>query len=65
MKLQLNGIAIDTDVTTLATLLDEQGFAEAKVATAVNGQFVPEALRNAQILDEGDLIEVLAPMQGG
>lgn len=65
MKLQLNGIAIDTDVTTLATLLDEQGFAEAKVATAVNGQFVPEALRTAQILDEGDLIEVLAPMQGG
>ncbi|MEM5501311.1 sulfur carrier protein ThiS [Ahrensia kielensis] len=65
MKLQLNGIAIDTDVTTLAALLDEQGFAEAKVATAVNGQFVPEALRTAQILDEGDLIEVLAPMQGG
>lgn len=65
MKLQLNGIAIDTDVTTLAALLDEQGFAEAKVATAVNGQFVPEALRSDQTLDEGDLIEVLAPMQGG
>jgi sulfur carrier protein len=65
MKLQLNGEAIETDAKTLVALLAEQGFGEAKVATAVNGQFVPATLRETQSLNENDLIEVLAPMQGG
>jgi sulfur carrier protein len=65
MKLQLNGEAIETDAKTLVALLEEQGFGEAKVATAVNGQFVPATLRETQPLNENDLIEVLAPMQGG
>lgn len=65
MKLQLNGEAIETDAETLVALLEEQGFSDAKVATAVNGQFVPTALRETQSLNENDLIEVLAPMQGG
>jgi sulfur carrier protein len=65
MKLQLNGEAIETDAKTLVALLEEQGFGDAKVATAVNGQFVPETLRETQSLNENDLIEVLAPMQGG
>ncbi|KPB00896.1 sulfur carrier protein ThiS [Ahrensia marina] len=65
MKLQLNGEAIETDANTLVALLEEQGFGDAKVATAVNGQFVPATLRETQSLNENDLIEVLAPMQGG
>lgn len=65
MKLQLNGTAIETNAATLAALLDDEGFGDAKVATAVNGQFVPETLRKEQAINEGDLIEVLAPMQGG
>jgi sulfur carrier protein len=65
MKLQLNGASIDAQVTTLAELLVAEGFGGAKVATAVNGTFVPALIRADQILNAGDAIEVLAPMQGG
>ena len=65
MKLQLNGAPIEVQVTTLADLLDAEGFGEAKVATAVNGAFVPAAARAGQQLSDGDSVEVLAPMQGG
>ena len=65
MKLLLNGEPITTEVATLDAVLIENGYAEATVATAVNGEFVPATLRAAHTLSEGDQIEVLAPMQGG
>ena len=65
MKLQLNGASIDAQVTTLAELLVAEGSGGAKVASAVNGTFVPALARADQILNVGDAIEVLAPMQGG
>lgn len=65
MKLQLNGASIDAQATTLADLLIAEGFGDAKVATAVNGTFVPVPARADHILSAGDAIEVLAPMQGG
>ena len=37
----------------------------AVVATALNGEFVASAARDAVALSEGDQVEVLAPMQGG
>ena len=65
MKIQLNGAPVDAQVTTLADLLEVEGFGGAKVATAVNSAFVPVAARADHALNEGDSIEVLAPMQGG
>ncbi len=65
MKLQLNGEPITTEAATLDAVLTENGYAEATVATAVNGDFVPANLRASHTLTEGDQIEVLAPMQGG
>lgn len=65
MKLQLNGAMITAQVSTLADLLEVEGFGGAKVATAVNGAFVPAAERSDKSLKAGDSIEVLAPMQGG
>ncbi len=65
MKLQLNGDAITAQVETLADLLADQGLETAKVATAVNGTFVPATLRAGHILQDGDSVEILAPMQGG
>ncbi|MFY0679366.1 MAG: sulfur carrier protein ThiS [Thalassovita sp.] len=65
MKLQLNGESLEAEVRTLADLLEDQGFGGAKVATAVNGDFVPAGLRAQHLLSAGDVIEVLAPMQGG
>jgi sulfur carrier protein len=65
MKLQLNGAPINSQAATLADLLVAEGFADAKVATAVNGTFVPALARSDHFLTAGDTIEVLAPMQGG
>lgn len=65
MKLLLNGAPVDAQITTLAEFLLVNGFADAKIATAVNGTFVPAPTRAAHVLHSGDTIEVLAPMQGG
>lgn len=65
MRLQLNGTPLTAEVATLADLLAARGYGDAKVATAVNGTFVPAPLRADHALAEGDSIEVLAPMQGG
>lgn len=65
MKLQLNGTEVETEATTLSALLDAEGYGTSKVATAVNGAFVPASMRAEQALSDGDRVEVLAPMQGG
>ena len=65
MRLQLNGTPVDAEVATLADLLVAQGYGDAKIATAVNGTFVPASLRADHALADGDSVEVLAPMQGG
>ena len=53
------------DATTVADALSELGWGEARVATALNGDFLPAASRPTQALRDGDRLEVLAPMQGG
>ena len=50
---------------TLASMLQLCGYGDATVATAVNGQFVAVRERTATCLQDGDRVEVLAPMQGG
>ena len=65
MRIRLNGEEHEVEAATLAEALDALGYAGAKVATAVNEGFVPEAARAATPISEGDRIEVLAPMQGG
>lgn len=65
MTLLLNGAPQEIVATTLAEALAELGYAGRIVATAVNGDFVPARNRAATALNEGDRIEVVAPMQGG
>ena len=65
MKLTVNGEDRDIDASTLAAALAALDYADAKVATAVNGEFVPARLREGMRLNEGDRIEVVAPRQGG
>ena len=56
---------MEVRATTLEELLHERGLGDAKVAAAVNEVFVPASERSARALEEGDRVEVLAPMQGG
>ena len=65
MKIVLNGEARELSPCSLAAALPTLGFADAIVATAVNGEFVPGTRRAAVHLKDGDHLEVLAPMQGG
>jgi sulfur carrier protein len=65
MRVLVNGDWRDTGAVDLAGALVELGYAQAVVATALNGEFVPATSRSGARLTEGDRIEVLAPMQGG
>ncbi len=49
----------------IATLLNREGFADKKVAVALNGYFVPKAAHASTKLNNNDSIEIVAPMQGG
>lgn len=65
LMLVVNGEAREVRGATLAGLLDELGYGGQKVATALNGEFVPVRLRAATRLAQGDEVEVVAPRQGG
>ena len=64
MKILLNGEPDEIKAKTLDALLAERGFS-GRVATAVNENFIPAPMRPDHELNEGDRVEVLAPMQGG
>ncbi len=61
----VNGEIAETDASTLAALVASLGFAEAQVATAVNGAFVARGQRAVTPLGDGDKVEIVAPRQGG
>lgn len=65
MKIIVNGEAREVAGPDLAAALEELGYGEVVVATAINEGFVPVAARVGRRLSDGDVIEVLAPMQGG
>ncbi len=65
MRILVNGASREIGAADLGGALEELGYGGAVVATAINGEFVPAAERQAARLADGDRIEVLAPMQGG
>jgi sulfur carrier protein len=64
MQITVNGTATEVRAQTLADALEELGYGDAKVATAVNDSFVPATVRDFH-LSPGDRIEIVAPRQGG
>ncbi len=65
MTIVLNGEKVETQSALLNEVLAELGYGDAKVATAINEEFVPETMRGDVVLSDGDRLEILAPMQGG
>ena len=65
LALVVNGERVVVRASALAQLLEELGYAGRKVATAVNGDFIPEKAREATRLAADDTIEIVAPRQGG
>jgi sulfur carrier protein len=65
LKIVVNGEDKETRAKTLAELCAALGLADAKVATAVNGDFVPASAREAHALAQNDKVEIVSPRQGG
>ena len=65
MKLTINGERRELDAATVAEALAALEMGDARVATALNGDFVPAAARADTTLSPGDALEIVAPMQGG
>jgi len=65
MRILLNGAWREIAGVELATALEELGYGERVVATAVNDEFVAASARARTTLAEGDRVEVLTPTQGG
>jgi sulfur carrier protein len=65
LQILLNGESVATDARNLDELCVKLGFAEARVATAVNGSFVAAAKRGQTPLAPKDEVEIVAPRQGG
>ena len=65
MRILVNGEPREIAAATLQAALAELGYGETRVATAVDGDFVPAARRSACALDENSVLEIVAPMQGG
>jgi sulfur carrier protein len=65
LRLVVNGETTETAAATVADLVAEVGLEGAKVATAVNGAFVPARARPSTRLRDGDRVEIVAPRQGG
>ncbi|MCE0742623.1 sulfur carrier protein ThiS [Acetobacter sicerae] len=65
MNILVNDEAREVTAATLAALVDELGLKGARIATAVDGDFVPASRRSHLTIAEGMKIEIVAPMQGG
>ena len=65
MKLVVNGEVRHVAAADLAAALAALDYAQASVATALNGEFVPKRKRAETAVKDGDRIEVVAPRQGG
>jgi len=61
----VNGRSLEVRATTLARLLEELGYGESRVGTAVNQQFVRDRDREATLLQDDDAVEIVTPRQGG
>ena len=66
IKVSVNGeIKQINEGMTLKELLEALGFAKGGFAVAINVTFVPVNRYDETILQEGDKIDILAPVQGG
>jgi len=67
LQISVNGKreVFDETVATLDDLLNYLQIDGMRVAVAVNEACVPKGLRSQQTLNDGDRVEILAPMVGG
>ena len=66
MQIFLNGQTLDLQApTSLAQLLEQQGYAQRRVAVEVNRSIVPKSQHGQHLLNEGDKVEIVHALGGG
>lgn len=66
IEIVLNGVACALPPSTsVAQALMDWGYRCEQIAVAVNGEFVARTDYAAKLLNACDLVDVVAPMQGG
>lgn len=66
MKITINGKEYEVDdCATLQDALDKASVKPSGIATALNNQVVPAAMRTKTILKEGDAVMVITAFYGG
>ena len=65
MQIIINGEAREIVAFNLSEAVAALDYADAVVATALNGEFVPARKREETPVNAGDRIEIVAPRQGG
>ncbi|MEL6338908.1 MAG: sulfur carrier protein ThiS [Myxococcota bacterium] len=65
MRIEVNGESTELQAETVDVAVRQIGLEDAKVAVALNGEFVARSVWSRTSLREGDRLEVVAPMAGG
>jgi sulfur carrier protein len=64
--IHLNGRTFDVDDgTSVATLLDTNGYARRAVAVEINREIVPKSTHAQHVVRDGDRVEIVEAMGGG
>ncbi len=65
-RIHLNGRAFDVnDQTSVATLLEANGYARRAVAVEINREIVPRSTHTQHMVRDGDRVEIVEAMGGG
>ncbi len=65
MNITLNGHATEVEADTLSEIVRTVTSRRTGVAAAVGGQVVPRSEWDTTVVHDGDVIEVVAAVQGG
>lgn len=65
MKILVNAESQEVSAQVLGDILNELGYGDAKIATALNEVFVAKSARAQTKVAAGDRLEVVTPRQGG
>ncbi|MGH8106264.1 MAG: sulfur carrier protein ThiS [Arenimonas sp.] len=66
MKIFLNGQKLDMPGSiNISQLLEQQGYANRRVAVEVNRSIVPKSLHEQHLLNDGDKVEIVHALGGG
>ncbi len=66
MQISLNGQILDLKAPiSLADLLEQQGYAQRRVAVEVNRSIVPKSRHAQHLIGEGDKVEIVHALGGG